>query len=89
MKPPSTVVPLATLTTDEVAAVRLAMAPLERAQAVAERAAMRLQGARADLLDAEDAFQRVFAPICAAHGVDPRQTMRLHDDGTLVPVELV
>lgn len=84
---PRQTAPLATLTAEQAAAVKVAMAPLAQAQAVAERAAMRLQGAKADLMDAEDAFNAIFRPICEAHGIDPSQGMRLLDDNTLVALE--
>jgi hypothetical protein len=75
---------LATFSPDDVARVKAAMAPLVQAQATAERLAMRLQGAKADMLDAEDAFRAVFWPLCAAHGLDPNAPLRLNDDGTVV-----
>jgi len=84
---PTATAPLATLTPEQAAAVKAAMAPLAQAQAVAERAAMRLQGAKADLMDAQDAFDAIFRPICHAHGVEASQAMRLLDDGTLVALE--
>ena len=78
--------PLAVLSPEDAARVMAAQAPLAAALAKAERARMRLEGAKADLLDAEDAFLAVFAPVCAAHGLDPKTPMRLMDDGTLLPV---
>ena len=75
------------LTPDEAARVRAAMAPMAEAYHAADRLRMRLEGAKAALLDAEDAFRAVYAPICAAHGLDPAVTMRLLEDGTLVPAE--
>ncbi len=78
--------PLATLTTEQVAAIKAAMVPLTKARILVERSAMRLQGAKADMLDAQDAFDAIFHPICHAHGVDPSRAARLTDDGTLTEI---
>lgn len=78
---------LATFTLEQVTAINAASAPLAVATAKAERAAMRLQGAKADLMDAEDAFREVFEPICAAHGLDPKRPVRMRPDGTVVAAD--
>lgn len=75
------------LSREDAAKVRAAMAVVGDAYQVADRLRMRLEGAKAALMDAEDALRTVYAPICAAHGFDPAVTMRLLDDGTLVPAE--
>lgn len=80
-------VPLAILSPEDAARVRAAQAPVVAAYQAADRLRMRLEGAKATLLDADDAFRAVFHPICAAHGVDPSTPMRLLDDGTLVPAD--
>lgn len=83
-KPPA---PLATLTAEQVAALKSALAHAREMAAQADRLRMRLEGAKATMLDAEDAFRAVWHPICAAHGIDPAAAVQLHDDGTLVPAE--
>lgn len=72
---------------EDAAKVRAAMAVVGEAYQAADRLRMRLEGAKAALMDAEDALRSVYAPLCAAHGLDPAVTMRLMDDGTLVPAE--
>lgn len=77
---------LATLSTEDTAAVKAAIAAANAAAEVADRLRMRLEGAKADLLDAEDASRAVIRPILLRHGLDPDRPLRLNDDGTVVPV---
>lgn len=76
-----------TLSLEDTARVKDAMFPMHEAARVADRLRMKLEGAKAHLLDAEDAFKAVWVPICQAHGLDPNTPMQLRDDGTVVPVE--
>lgn len=79
--------PLATLTAEQAATLKAAFAHARDTAAQADRLRMRLEGAKAAMLDAEDAFREVWLPIAAAHGIDPAASVQLHDDGTLVRAE--
>lgn len=64
---------------ETAAGLRALLAARDEALRVAERQRMRLEGAKAALMDADDALQ---AALRAA-GLDTSVPLRLHDDGTV------